>query len=109
MEGYPCKIIVNDIISYGKTREEHEKNLESVVKRLQKINLHLNKTNCEFRVQSMSFVGSVFKSQGLQVDAKQAIRYMLTPTNKTELQRFLEMTNNLSLYISHHSDKNLRC
>ena len=107
MEGYPCKIIVDDIIVYGKSREEHDKNLESVMQRLQEINLHLNIKKCEFRVQSISFVGNVFTSKGLQVDPEkvQAIRDMPTPTNKTEVQRFLGMTNYLSRYISHHSDK----
>ena len=68
MKVYTCKIIVDDIIVYGKTREEHDKNLERVMQRLQKINLHLNIKKCEFRVQSMSFVGKVFTSKGLQVD-----------------------------------------
>ena len=92
---------------YGKKREEHDKNLESVMKRLQEINLHINIKKCEFRVQSISFVGNVFTSKGLQIDPEkvQTLRDITTPINKTEVQRFLGMTNYLSRYISHHSDK----
>ena len=97
MLGYPCKLIVDDIIVYDKTREEHDKNLESVMQQLQEINLHLNIKKCEFRVQSIYFIG-------LQVDPEkiQAIHDMPTaPTNKTKVQRFLGMTNYLARYISH--------
>ena len=45
MEGYPCKIIVDDIIVYGKTREEHDKNLESVMQRLQPRAREINSIN----------------------------------------------------------------
>ena len=107
MEGYPCKIIVDDIIVYGKTREEHDRNLEQVMQRLQEINLHLNIKKCEFRVNSISFVGNVFTADGLQVDPEKvkAIREMPTPTCKQDVQRFLGMTNYLARYIEHHSDK----
>ena len=68
MEGFPCKIIVDDIIVFGKTRGEHDRNLDAVMQRLQEINLHLNIKKCEFRVDKISFVGNVFTSDGLQVD-----------------------------------------
>ena len=107
MEGLPCKIIVDDIIVYGKNLEEHDLHLEKVMQRLQEINLKLNMKKCEFRVKSISFVGNVFTSDGLQVDPEKvkAIRDMPTPTNKQEVQRFLGMTNYLARYIDHHSDK----
>ena len=76
------------------------------MQRLQEINLHLNIKKFEFRVQSISFVSNVFTSKGLQVDKEkvQAILDIPTPTNTTEIQRFLGMTNYMSRFISHHSD-----
>ena len=59
MEGLPCKIIVHDIILYGKNLEEHDLHLEKVMQRLQEINLKLNMKKCEFRVKSISFVGKI--------------------------------------------------
>ena len=84
MEGFPCKIIVDDIIVFGKTREEHDWNLDAVMQRLQEINLHLNIKKCEFRVDKISFVGNVFTSDGLQNDSQKvkAIRELPTPTSK---------------------------
>ena len=107
LEGYPCKVIVDDIIVYGKTMEEHDANLEKVMQRLQEINLHLNIKKCEFRVDQIAFVGNIFTSEGLKVDPDKvkAIKEMPTPTTKQEVQRFLGMTNYLSRYIDHHSDR----
>ena len=34
LENYPCKIIVDDIIVFGKDMTEHDKNLEVVMERL---------------------------------------------------------------------------
>ena len=107
LEGYPCKVIVDDIIVYGKTMEEHDANLEKVMQRLQEINLHLNIKKCEFRVDQIAFVGNIFTSEGLKVDPDKvkAIKEMPTPTTKQEVQRFLGMTNYLSRYIDRHSDR----
>ena len=75
------------------------------MQRLQEINLHLNIKKCEFRVQSIFFVGNVFTSKGLQVDLEklQAIRDRQTPTSKTKVRRFLGMTKYMSRYISHRT------
>ena len=57
MEGLLCNIIVDDIIVHGKNLEEHDVHLKQV------INLKPKMQKCEFRVHSISFVGSrVFKS-----------------------------------------------
>ena len=112
MENYPCKIIVDDIIVFGKDMADHDRNLEIVMKRLKEIDLHLNRKKCEFRVSQIPFVGNIFTAEGLKVDPEKvkAIQEMPTPTSKQEVQRFLGMTNYLGRYIPHHSDKtrNLR-
>ena len=41
LEGYPCHVIMDDILISGKTESEHDANLHSVLRRLQKINLKL--------------------------------------------------------------------
>ena len=107
MEGYPCKVIVDDILVYGRDKTEHDRNLKIVLDRCREIDLHLNIHKCKFRLSSIGYVGNVFTSKGLLPDPEKvrAIQDMPTPTNVTEVQRFLGMTNYLSRYINHHSDK----
>ena len=95
MEGFPYKIIVEDIIVYDKTRVEHDLNLKQVMQCLQDINLQLNIKKCEFRMNSISLVVST--ADGLQVDPEKvkAIHEMPIPTSKQDVQRFLGMTNYL--------------
>ena len=41
-EGYPCAIIVDDILIWGSTEEEHDANLRKVLERARQIGLKLN-------------------------------------------------------------------
>ena len=50
--------ISDDIIVFGQNREEHDKNLKKVFKRLAEKNLTLNKEKCEFKKLKLSFTGT---------------------------------------------------
>ena len=47
--GYPCAVIVDDIIVGGNGEEEHDKNLKKVLDRAREVNLRLNPLKCKFR------------------------------------------------------------
>ena len=49
--------ISDDIIVFGKTRDEHDQNLETVLQRLQQSNLTLNQEKCLFGVNKLKFFG----------------------------------------------------
>lgn len=48
--------IMDDIIVYGQSTEEHVKRLYRVLDRIQEVGLKLDKTKCEFRWQGIVFL-----------------------------------------------------
>ncbi|RXN08790.1 12-(S)-hydroxy-5,8,10,14-eicosatetraenoic acid receptor-like protein [Labeo rohita] len=49
--GFPCAIIVDDIIVGGKGEKEHDENLRKVLNRARQVNLKLNPQKCKFRLK----------------------------------------------------------
>ncbi|KAL0198149.1 hypothetical protein M9458_006689 [Cirrhinus mrigala] len=104
--GYPCAVIVDDILVGGRTVKEHDDNLERVLELARQVNLRLNPLKCKFRLNEVSYVGYVFSSDGLHADPSKikAISEMPETTNATSLQRFLGMVNYMGKFIPNLSD-----
>lgn len=83
--------MMDDIIVWGSTREEHDKRLRQVLDKTREVNLKLNKDKCEFGVKSLTFMGDVVSEEGVKPDPRKtsAINNMERPTNKDEVRRFL--------------------
>ena len=67
-EGYPCTIIVDNILVWGTTNEEHDANLKKILDRVREVGLKLNFSKCKFRATGVTFVGHKFTEEGLQPD-----------------------------------------
>uniref|UniRef100_A0A3P9HQ00 Gypsy retrotransposon integrase-like protein 1 n=1 Tax=Oryzias latipes TaxID=8090 RepID=A0A3P9HQ00_ORYLA len=93
--------MMDDIIVWGTTREEHDKRLRQVLDKTREVNLKLNKDKCEFGVKTLTFVGDVVSEQGVKPDPKKtsAINNMERPTNKDEVRRFLGMVTYLAKFV----------
>lgn len=104
--GYPCAIIVDDILIGGKDIEEHDANLRKVLNRAREVKLRLNPLKCKFRLNQVSYVGHVFTAQGLKADPSKtkAISDMPVPKDVPALQRFLGMVNYLGKFIPNYSE-----
>ncbi|XP_039462577.1 uncharacterized protein LOC120436178 [Oreochromis aureus] len=104
--GYPCAVIVDDILVGGKGIEEHDKNLKKVLERARQVNLKQNPKKCKFRLKEVSYVGHIFTDEGLKADPTKisAINEMPPPEDKTSLQRFLGMINYLGKFIPNLSE-----
>ena len=104
--GYPCSVIVDDIIIGGRSTAEHDANLKRVLDRVKEVNLKLNPAKCKFRLDQVCYVGHIFTSAGLKADPSKtaAITDMPVPTDVTAVQRFLGMVNYLSKFIPNLSD-----
>ena len=83
------------VLGYSETRQEalenHDENLEILLKQCRKKNLKLNKTKVKFRMTEVKFMGQILTADGLKPDESKvtAIRNIQTPKNVTEIQRFL--------------------
>ena len=107
LDGLPGVLcMIDDILVHGRTQQEHDKRLITVLDRLRTANVTLNKAKCEFSKSSIKFLGQVIDQSGIQPDPDKvtAIQTMTAPTNITELRRFLGMTNQLSKFTPHLSD-----
>ena len=99
------EVIVDDILVWGSTVEEHDARLERVLGQTQKRNLKLNKDKSQIRLKEIIYVGHILSQDGIKPDPRkvQAIMKLEIPENKEELQQFLGMTTYLSKFIPNYS------
>ena len=104
--GFPCKIIVDDILVYGKDDDDLEANIRKIMNRARDIHLRLNKKKCKFFVTSVTYVGHVLTEQGVRADPDKvkAVQEFQEPKCVSDLQRFLGMTNYLAKFIEGYSE-----
>lgn len=99
--------MMDDIVVWGSTQQEHDTRLKQVLDIAQEANLKLNRDKCEFNVSQMTFIGDVISEQGVQPDPKKvaAILNMERPQNQQDVQRFLGMINYQRKFIPDLSTK----
>jgi len=104
-EEQPCKVIVDDILVWGRDDDDHDRKIKSVLERCKDVNLRLNIKKCKFRVRKVGYVGHLFTDKGVLPDPDKvtAIEGMPTPTDVQSLQRFLGMINYLNKFIEGYS------
>ena len=57
LEGTIC--MMDDVLIYGSTQEEHDFRLTAVLERLQQANVTLNNDKCKFSVNRVRFLGHI--------------------------------------------------
>jgi len=82
-----CKSIIDDMLVWGSSKEEHDQNLSKVLERTRKVGIKWNAEKCVFGTKEVSFFGHELSDQGVQPDPKKiaAIQEMEPPRNKQEL------------------------
>ena len=94
--------LMDDILVYGSSKEEHNERLEAVLKRIQSAGITLNKAKCEFGKETIKFLGHLINSNGVSGYPQkiEAILNMKAPCSVSQLRRFLGMTNQLGKFSS---------
>ncbi|KAK2721303.1 hypothetical protein QYM36_003550 [Artemia franciscana] len=102
------KILVDDLLIYGATREEHNRRLAEVLERARQKGVKFNRSKCQIAVQSVCYFGHIISNAGVKPDPEKlrAINKMPTPKSKEELQTLLGMLNFLSRYIPNLATQN---
>ena len=92
--------LIDDICVYSPDKASHEQYLFPVLKKLQDAGVTLNMDKCEFMKTTISFVGHEIGAEGIRADPRKvlALKGMSTPTNVSELRRFLGMANQLGKF-----------
>lgn len=104
--GYPCEIVVDDILVTGRDLEEHDRNLKAVLDRAKEVGLRLNRNKCRFRQNQVSYVGHLMTDQGCKPDPEKvaAISELPVPEDAAAVHRFLGMLTYLGKFIDNLSE-----
>lgn len=102
-----CTTMMDDIIVWGSTLQEHNQRLQQVFDASRKSNLKLNREKCVFGVKELTFVGDTISAEGIKPDEAKvkAITNFETPKSKKDVQRFLGMLNYQARYVPDLSSK----
>ena len=102
LQGIPgTKVIMDDILIYGKSIEKHDSHLDGVLDTVQRSGLKLNKAKCELRKEELGFFGHRVGKDGIKPDPEKvrAIIELSPPSNVSELRRLLGMVNYLGKFL----------
>ena len=101
LDGVVC--VMDDILVFGKTKQDHDNRLQAVLRQLSSAGVTLNSKKCEFSKAQITFLGHVINKQGILADPNKtaAIDQMEPPKTVTELRRFLCMVNQLGKFSPH--------
>ena len=99
------KNIADDIIIFGKNRQEHDTALESCLKRLSALNIKAKGSKCSFLKAEIKFYGLIFTEKGTRPDPDRVakLQNVAPPQNASEVRSFLGMANTCSDYIPNYA------
>ena len=93
--------IMDDVLVWGETEAEHDRNLLGFLERAREVNLKLRKDKCQFKVKEVPYIGHLLMQQGLRPNPERvrAVVEMKEPTNVPELHRFIGTIQYLAKFI----------
>jgi ribonuclease HI len=102
-----CVVYVDDILIFGKTREEHDANLDWVLARCKQFNIKIKLEKCAFAKTEVDYLG--FKVSGRSIKPLEKKVETLCkgkpPRDKSELRSVIGKLNFYSRFISNYSQK----
>lgn len=98
--------IVDDILVFGRTRQEHDERLRNVLERARNKGVRFNPNKCIIGVKEVIFFGHVITDEGLKADPNKvkAINDLDIPDSPAKLESFLGMVNYLSKFAPNLSE-----
>jgi len=99
-------VYIDDILVYGKTKEEHDEALKKVMDRARLLNIKFNPDKIQYQKNEIKYLGLKFSEKGVEPDEDRikAILELKSPTNLKELQSVLGMVNYLRAFIPNMAD-----
>lgn len=102
-----CIIYVDDILVFGRTRLEHDTNLEWILKRCEEFNVKIKYEKCQFAKQQVQFLGFIISGSSIKPipDRVKSLSKTNPPRDKTELKSIIGKLNFYSRFISNYSQQ----
>ena len=90
----------DDVLVYGRDRQEHDQRLHRVLKKIRQEGLTLNE-KCEFAREEVMFVGHKVSAKGIEPDPNKvkAIQQLPQPTCVEDVRRLMGMANYLAKFL----------
>ena len=92
-----CEAIMDDIIVYGKSAEEHEENLQNTFQVIMDLGLRLHKEKCEIKKNKLTYFEHVLSAEGVSPHPEKV--KAITELQAPELRRLIGMINYLGRVI----------
>lgn len=96
----------DDFLIFGGTQEEHDTNLNAVLKTIDEEGLEINEQKSVYNVTQVKFLGHIVTTNGTFPDPEKVkdIKSFRAPQNKSELQTLLGLATFLGRYIANLSE-----
>jgi hypothetical protein len=103
--GKLVEIYINDVVVKSASVEGHLEDLRQVLERTRRFGLRMNPKKCAFGVSAGQFLGFLVHERGIEIGLKsqKAMRTMVPPTTKRELQQLIGKINFVRRFISNLS------
>jgi Reverse transcriptase (RNA-dependent DNA polymerase) len=97
-----CMVYIDDIIVYGRTKQEHDRNFEEVLARLDERGVKVNKKKFVYGQEEIEYLGFLISQDRIRpkYNEKDSIENHPQPKNGNELQRFLGLMNYYRRFIN---------
>ena len=95
-----CNSIIDDMLVWGSSKEEQDRNLVNVLGRSREVGIKWNAEKCVIGATRVSYSGHVLSNKGVQPNQKKiaTIQDMEPPKDKQELETLLGMVNYLAKF-----------
>jgi hypothetical protein len=103
--GKLVEIYIDDVVVKSASVEGHLGDLQQVLERTRGFGLRINPKKCAFGVSASQFLGFLVHERGIKIGLKsqEAVRTMVLPTTKRELQQLIGKINFVRRFISNLS------
>lgn len=104
--GKRCYVYIDDILVFGKSKEEHIANLEIIFRTLENSNLKVNLDKSEFLKEEINFLGFNVKKGGFSANPDRLTAIVNFPQPKTvhDLRSFLGLTGHYRRFIRGYAE-----
>jgi hypothetical protein len=98
---------VDDVLVWGKTKEEHDERLKEVLKRFEASGFVFNPTKCEFGKKEVMFLGHLVDGTRVRPNPQKvaAVKQFPTPQCADDVRRLLGVATYISKFIPRFSAK----
>ncbi|GJU33156.1 putative reverse transcriptase domain-containing protein [Tanacetum coccineum] len=98
-------VFIDDILTYSKTKQEHEEHIKLILELLKKEKLFAKFSKYKFWILKVQFLGHVIDRKGIHVDPAKikSIKDWASPKSPTEIHQFLSLAGYYRRFIERFS------